>query len=287
MSEDAGTRSRPDDGRATTTAHRADRGGPPPSSGDPVGFRRLHRGYRDGRTLDPGRPRSPGAQPDHDRGADGARSPPRAGAPSAPRPRHRNQPPRALRGEPADGGLWRLADRGRRHAHREAGLRGPGRAGARRLNLAPRRKGYRPPSGCGHAECSECASRTRRTSSTVAGAACMPECGLRTISSDSTPSTWALWYFTTPSPARSSGSSLSTAMIEWALTSGLTGSSARTLMKGLPGDMLSMLVGIRVRESPPAAVGPSVARPAPTRTMLLGSRTKYSARRRTNCGPAR
>jgi multidrug efflux pump subunit AcrA (membrane-fusion protein) len=36
---------------------------------------------------------------------------------------------------------------------------------------------------------SECASRMRRTSSIVAGAACMPECGLRTISSESTPST--------------------------------------------------------------------------------------------------
>jgi membrane fusion protein (multidrug efflux system) len=118
--------------------------------------------------------------------------------------------------------------------------------------LAPYESGY---FGIGQAERLECSTRMRPTSSTVAGAACMPEWGLRTISSDSTGSMWALWYFTTPSPAWSSGSSLSTAMIEWSITDGLTGTPASALMKGWPGDMLSMLVGIRLI--------PSWAAPAP------------------------
>ena len=55
---------------------------------------------------------------------------------------------------------------------------------------------------------------TRKICTRPAGAACMPECGLCTISSDSASSMCALSYFTTPSPARSRGASESTAMIE-------------------------------------------------------------------------
>ena len=97
----------------------------------------------------------------------------------------------------------------------------------------------------------------RRTSSIVAGAACMPECGLRTISSDSTPLDVGalILHHAVAGPVerlvvvdrddRVGGH-----------RPGSRESLAIALMKRLPGDMLSMLVGIRLSESP---VAPAVA----------------------------
>ena len=58
----------------------------------------------------------------------------------------------------------------------------------RDVNSEARRSSAFQSLGIGQLEAAECASRIRRTSSIVCGAACMPECGLCTISSESTPS---------------------------------------------------------------------------------------------------
>lgn len=76
------------------------------------------------------------------------------------------------------------------------------------------------------------------------------ECGDRTTISDSTGSTWALEYATTPSSPRAASNFpsgdqyfASTEMIECALIDGATGTAWRPWMKGLRGDTLSTAVG--------------------------------------------
>ena len=73
------------------------------------------------------------------------------------------------------------------------------------------------PALCGADNPLACSIKIRLTSWIASGFPCT-ECPERTIFSDATPSMCALMYFTTPSPASSSGPSLSTAMIECATT---------------------------------------------------------------------
>src|SRR5215467_13327044 len=87
-----------------------------------------------------------------------------------------------------------------------------------------------------------CSRRIRRTSSIASGFD-WTEWPDRTIFSDATPSRCALRYDTTPSLPSSGGPSPWTAMIEWAVTPGATGSDASVRIAGLDGLMLSTLLG--------------------------------------------
>src|SRR6266545_1032079 len=95
---------------------------------------------------------------------------------------------------------------------------------------------------------------------------------------------WALEYITTPSlPCTASNDPsdqylASTEMIECALMDGETGMSCRPVMKGLPGDMLSVAVGTnglfaaprllaRSRETLPSWKGSVVSRRARSATI--------------------